>query len=251
MAAGAALAVALTGCAYDNVGAAPEPTVSAPSPSQSPVTWTAEPISGRGSSQGLLPDDALSVPDWARSVVMEFTCAGGAGYVAEIGNSMEQGHGPQMGTCDGTHELSWSVDESTGATLRMSLPPEVEWSALPRFSSEELVFDKAITAECERISAIYSALMNADDGLLHHRAFGTAEWGARVTQAAADLDALASSSETSLAEPFRQLHETVIAPEVVPGMLRGIPASDPSFAAIGEACNANHSPITMSAEFGG
>lgn len=135
--------------------------------------------------------------------------------------------------------------------MRVEVPPGVEWSALPRFSTEELVFDAAITAECERVAAIYSALMNADSGLLHYGAFGTAEWGARVTQAAVDLDALASSSATHLAESFRQLHEKVIAPDVVPGMLLSLPASDTSLDVIGHTCIDNHSPIIMSAEFGG
>lgn len=249
-AAGAALAVALSGCDSGGADTAPEPSTAAPSPSPSAMTWTAEPITGRGSSEAL-PEGPVPVPDGARSVVMEFTCTGGGGYVAQFGNSMEQGHGPLTGYCDGTHELAWSVSAITGSALSVQVAPDVEWSAIPHFSTEELEFDKTLTAECESFSAIYSALMNADSGFLHHRAFGTAEWGARVTQAAADLDALAAASATSLAEPLQQLHEVVIAPDVVPGSLRAMPASDASFAAIGVTCIANHSPIILSAEFGG
>lgn len=223
-----------------------EPTATVPEP------WAAasvgDPVSGRGPTEPF-PGVAFPIFEGSRSVVVELECVGGGPFSVELGDSMMLGQAPLSGMCDGTSRLAWPITERTGSTLYVRVGDGVDWTATPTFSAEEFVYDAAITVDCEGFSEVYSALWNADSGLAL-QAIDEAEWSERVDQATADLRALATSAQSELGAAFAELHVVVTDPGRTVGMILN-DATVPSIDTITVACNANHTPVITTAEFGG
>jgi len=240
------LALALTGCSAPAASEVPSPS---PTTSQAePTAIAAAPVSGTGPTG--FPGVDFPIPDDARSVTIDFECADGV-YTVELGDSMMLGQGPLFGTCDGVVPLSWPITERTGPTLSVGVADGVDWSATPRFSTDEFAYDSALTADCERFAGVYSALMNADSGYTHYSAFDETEWAARVDRATEELATLASTAKSDLAASFRMLESMVRDPDRAVGAAASTVAFQEATGGISQACNANHTPVILSAEFGG
>lgn len=247
----AVLMLGASGCASSAGNATADTASPSPEPSAS-VSVTAaagEAVSGNGPTESF-PGIAFPIPDDARSVVIDFECAGGGHFTVELGDSMMLGQAPLSGICDGPTRLAWPVTDRTGSTLGVGVAEGVDWVATPTFSSADFVYDPALTAECERFSQVYSALTNADAGLTHYQAFDEAEWTARVDQAAADLGTLATSAQSALGESFAQLQAIVSDSSRTVGFSLSADTQAP-IATINAACNTNHTPVIVMAEFGG
>lgn len=225
---------------------AASPSTAGPSPSSSPVR--AESASGTGPT--VFPGVDFPIPADARSVVVDFDCAGGGTFSLELGDSMMLGQAPLSGTCDGTTQLAWPVTERTGPTLYVVVSEGVDWVATPTFSSEEFAFDAAITADCEGFSNVWSALQNADTGYTDYNAFDAAEWTSRVDRALDDLESLAASSQSRLGDTFAQFQSVVTDPAPTVGSVMTAAARD-TIGSITQACDANQTPLILKGEFGG
>lgn len=252
----AVLAVALAGCANADSDAAPAPSApastsaaSSPTPTPAPtVVPDGEMVTGVGPTIGF-PGVDFPLSEGAKSVIIDFTCDGGAPYVVELGDSMLLAQGTLMGTCEGTRQLAWPIVADTAPHLQVTVPETVEWSATPHFSADEFMQDAALAVECKTYSEISSAFSNADQGLMQYQAFEEDEWTTRVDGAAADLAALAASSTTGLAETYSAIHAGVTDPaREVGAITNGIIGLDEP---IRTACNDNHSPVVGYGEFGG
>ncbi len=237
-------ALVLAGCATPVAS----PSGGVERPATPAVVILAEAVTGTGATE--FPGVEFPIPAESRSVVIEFSCVSDEGwFTVELGDSMMLGQGVLDGPCDGAHELAWPIVDRTTETLHVGVADGEEWTAVPSFSTGEFVFDTALTADCEAFSGIYSALTNADDGYGHYDAFGVEEWAARVEGAVDDLAALAAQSGSRLAELFAQ------APQIGDGP--GQALSDlqrdwgTQLSEIGRACNVNHTPLVINAEFGG
>lgn len=244
----AALAIALSGCGAASDGptadATPTPTVTAEVVA---VDLSAEPISGVGPTWPH-PGVPFPVPEGARSVTLDVECTGGERFEIGVLTAMSLDNVQLARTCTGLQSLDWPVAKSASPTLYIWVPDGVAWTVTPHFSADEFETDETIAAECAAFGEIYSALMNADQGYGTYQAFGLDEWTARVDAAAADLDELAASSETSMAPGFTQLLEMMRSPERIPGEIStGVILND----LIGDACGVNHTPMVVNAEFGG
>ena len=243
----AGLALMLGGCASRAVGA--DPATAVTEPHGSAVASVGEAVSGTGPTE-TFPGVEFPVPEDARSVVVEFECAGGGPFWVELGDSMMLGQAPLSGTCDGKTRLAWPVTERTGSTLGVGVGEDVGWVATPTFSTEDFVYDPALTADCASFSEIYSALSNADIGLTHYQAFSEGDWSVRVDRAAADLADLATSAQSSLGPAFGELQGVVSDP----GRTVGVALNDVAQGSLGvitAACNMNQTPLVVVAEFGG
>ncbi len=259
-----AATVSLTGCvstsdAVARAGEAVElraptatPDAEPSHPAQTPAPRAAlitDELAGVGTSGPTTLD--LAVPDSARSVVVTLSCEGGDSFTAELGESMTLGQGVLSGVCGGATELAWPLLPETDATLHLYIGEGVEWTASVAYSEAPFEQDAALAAECDAFSGIYSQIRNADDGYGFYQAFGADVWNDRVDAAAFDLDELADTSITDLAESFRALHTVIVErPAVAGGMIETTGVAGP-VSAILDACNANHSAVVVLAEFGG
>ncbi|MGW9159700.1 hypothetical protein [Microbacterium sp. NPDC055665] len=243
--ASAVLAVMLAGCTVAEPQAAPTPTPTVETVVQ--VSTSGPAITGTGPTDPY-PGVDFPLPDHARSVTIDFECEGGTNFHIEVGDPMATGEAALGGTCDGITSLTWPVTESTAQKLFVWTPDDVEWTATPHYSTAEFIRDQAITTECEAFSSVYSAFSNADIGFTGYQAFDEAEWKRRVDAAAAELEALADTSETTMAEPFDALLAWVRGDGYTPGaVLHDTSLIDP----ISDTCNTNHSPLILMGEFGG
>lgn len=195
------------------------------------------------------PGIDFPIPSYARSLAIDFTCEGGGPFIVELGDSMMLGQSPLTGVCEGSTTLAWPVTERTGQTLSVTVADGVEWSAAFDFSEDEFATDEALAAECEQFSASLSALLNADNGLLIYAAIDEAEWSERVSQAAAELIALESST-SELGDAFDSLRALATDPAVAPGFMNGPAAAQPLRQA-SSVCDVNHTPVVIMGEFGG
>ncbi|WP_194764484.1 hypothetical protein [Microbacterium sp. UFMG61] len=249
----AALTIALGGCSAPSTAPSTAPTSSsaAPTPTPTPeavvVDLSAEPISGVGPTEQH-PGVAFPAPEGARSVTLDVECTGGERFVIGITTAMSLDTARLERTCTGVQSMIWPVSKSAAPTLYIWAPDGVAWTVTPRFSADEFETDETIAAECAAFGEIYSAVMNADQGYGTYQAFGLDEWTARVDAAAADLDRLAASSETSMAPGFARMLELMRSPDRVPGEIsKGVILND----LIGDACAVNHTVMVLNAEFGG
>lgn len=243
----AALTIALGGCSAPST--APTTSSATPTPQAEAVAvdLSAAPISGVGPTEPH-PGVAFPVPEGARSVTLDIECPGGERLVISVMTEMSLENVVLERTCTGLQSMVWPVAESASPTLYIWVPDGVAWTVTPRFSVEEFERDETIAAECAAFGEIYSALMNADQGYGNYQAFGLDEWTQRVDAAAADLDRLAASSETSMAPGFARMLELMRSPDRVPGEIStGVILNH----LIGDACGVNHTPMVLNAEFGG
>lgn len=243
------LAVVLSGCASAAGTATPDPGPASPKPTAVAKETVGKAISGHGPTPDFPKGASFPLPDGARSVVVDFECAGGGTFTVELGDSMMLGQAPLSGTCDGTQQLTWPVSERTDPTLHVMIDDDVDWRATPRFSTEQFASDPAITSDCEAFSEIHSALMNADVGYTQYDAVDEADWRTRVAAASTELKALAEASETALAAEFAELHATVSgADRSVGAVLEG---TEDAIGRVQRVCDTNQTPLVIMAEFGG
>lgn len=244
----AAAAVVLTGCGVTGpVGTAPPSTPPAESAEViATVSVTGPALRGTGPSPDA-PGLDLRVPEGTRSVTVDLTCEGGGPFHVELGDSMMLGQALLRGTCDGTTTLAWPFTAETAQTLSVWVLDGVDWEAVPHYSTAEFESDPALTSECAAFAAVYSDLSNAELGYTEYRAFGADEWTARVDAAAADLDALVARSETTLGPALTEVLSVARSAGRAPGSILAAAVIDP----IGAACDTNHSPLILTAEFGG
>ncbi|MDF2562567.1 MAG: hypothetical protein K0R99_4013 [Microbacterium sp.] len=241
---GTAVLLLLGGCASP----APATAGGDDSPESVAAELGAETLSGVGGASGS-SDVVVAIPGGARSLVLDFECAGGGAYSVELGDSMMLGQAPLTGTCDGAHSLGWPILDRTVPLLRVTVPEDVEWTAEARFSNAEFEQDGTAAAECQRFSEIYSALVNADTGYAQYAAFDEAAWRARVDRASADLTAAAQTSDPAFTESYEAIRAVVSDPSQQVGA--ALSGTDAPFAAIRQLCDANQTPIVIAAEFGG
>lgn len=239
------LAITISGCTSITSGGVSSPSMP---PESATTPLLSEAVSGLGPTEHF-PGVAFPIPEGARSVVIDFDCAGGHPFSVELGDSMMLGQAPLNGVCDGTHQLAWPVTDRTGPTLLVTIPDGVKWVAAPRFSTEEWVFDTHVTADCEAFSEIYSAFVNADTGFTHYGAFDAASWTTRVDRASVELKALAAASQTPLADSLTKMYVVVTDSQRTVGAVVG-DTSNP-LGQILQACDANQTPVVVMAEFGG
>lgn len=242
-----ALTLALSGCTAVSTAPSPTPTPTVEAGQAAALDLSAEPLSGNGPAEPY-PGVEFPIPEGARSVAIDFSCEGGGPFTLEVGDSMALNQAVLAGTCSGTTSLAWPVSEKTRNTLSVWLPAGVAWTATPHFSLDEFESDPAIAAECGAFGEIYSALSNADQGYLRYQAFGFDEWTTRVDAAAADLSDLAETSTTDMASGFAELLAIVQSPDRAPG---NIGATLNINELIGDSCGVNHTPLVLTAEFGG
>jgi len=240
-------ACCLSGCASSAPGSPAAHGTPTPTPEASASIGIAPPVTGVGPTG--FPGVDFAIPAGARSVAVSFACAGGGVYSVELGDSMMLGQAPVSGTCDGVAEHSWPITEQTGPTLSVMVSEGVEWTATPTFSTDEFPFDTALSADCAQFASAYSEFMNADTG------YGigevdAAEWTSRVDGAAAELEALASTSGSALADAFSEFHEIVTDPGRTVGAVVMTVGESP-FDEISTACNSNQTPLVLKGEFGG
>ncbi|MDF2561017.1 MAG: hypothetical protein K0R99_2463 [Microbacterium sp.] len=240
-----ALVLTLVGCTAVEREAGPTPTPTVETVVQ--VSTSGPAITGTGPTEPY-PGVDFPLPDHARTVTIDFECEGGLNFHIELGDPMAAGDAALRGTCDGITSLTWPVTDETAPKLFVWTPDGVAWSATPHYSTAEFIRNEAITAECEAFSAVYSELSNADIGLTEYQAFDEAEWKRRVDAAAAELETLADTSETTMAEPFDALLTWVRDGGHAPGTLvTDVSLIDP----ISDTCNTNHTPLILMGEFGG
>lgn len=245
----AALMLVLAGCGVTGPVGTASPSPSASEADAVATVAVAGPaLTGTGPSPAS-PGLDLSVPDGTRSVTVELTCSGGGPFHVELGDSMMLNQAPLRGTCDGTTTLAWPFTEQTAPTLTVWVLDGVEWEAVPYYSTAEFHRDEALVADCGSFAEVYSAITNAEQGLTLYGAFDEDEWTARMDDATADLDALVATSQSTLTPAFAEILTIVRGPDRQPGSL--VPAITPAISPIGSACDANHSPLILTAEFGG
>lgn len=244
-----AVTLVLAACASDSSAAGPESTTPTPEPTLTPLTpLTAEALSGEGPSDE--PGLEFPIPRGAKSVSIAFECEGGERWAVELGDPMTTGQSYLRGVCDGAQELAWPVTGQTIPRLRVTVTDGVPWTATPTFSREPFAYDTAVTEDCERFSDVYSAFMNADQGLTLYAAFDEAEWTERVDTAVGDLAELAVTASPSLADPFAKVHALASSADRTVGEV----LSDDTTAAIYEVtqvCDRNQTPLIIMGEFGG
>lgn len=244
--AAASIAMLIVGCTAQ---AAETPPAAETAPTNLPVADAPiEAVSSVGPTE--YPGIGFPIPEYARSLAIDFECAGGAPFSVELGDSMMLGQTPLDGTCDGTTALAWPVTDRTAPTLSVLIADGVEWSATFDFSENEFEADDALAAECEQFSMSLSALYNADNGLLIYKALDAAEWAERVALAGDELSGLVASSRTELGEALEALRALATDPNLAPGFLETAGAEAPR-ALASQLCGANQTPVFIVDEFGG
>ncbi|HEY9306909.1 MAG TPA: hypothetical protein VIP82_03805 [Microbacterium sp.] len=244
MLAGTAVLLLLGGCASP----APATAGNDASSEAGASDTSGETLSGVGAPSES-SDVPIAIPEDARSLALDFECAGGGPFSVELGDSMMLGQAPLTGTCDGSHSLGWPILERTAPVLHVTVPENVEWMAQARFSTAEFEQNAAVTAECERFSEIYSALVNADTGYAYYGAFDEAAWRARVERASEDLAAATQTSDPAFAESYEAMRDVVSDPSQEVGA--ALIGTEAAFTQIRQLCDANQTPIVIVAEFGG
>jgi hypothetical protein len=247
-AAAAIAAVALSGCAAGATAAAPGAGPGSTRPEPSATTIAGDAVSGTGSTE--LGGVEFAIPEGAKSVVIAFECDGGGRYAVELGDSMMLGQAFLQGTCEGTADLAWPIEDLTEELLLVRVSDGVEWSATPTFSTAPFVYDEELTADCATFAEAYSALMNADQGYTLYDAFGEDEWTQRVDGAAADLAALAETADSAIAEGVASLRDLASDPDRTTGAVLSAEAMT-AIGSVSQACDKNQSPLILSGEFGG
>ena len=241
----------LCGCAATppEDDATPTPTPTPTATTMAIVSIDGAPITGTGTSVGMQQGIPFPIPEGDfRSVVLVVDCDGDGTIQVGIDDPTDSGLSFQRGACSETTTLEWPLTANTEKSLTVAIAEGVAWSITPRFSTAEFLVDPAIAADCTAYSKAYSLIYNADVGYSRYDDVDEEEWNERIDTAAAALADLADSSSSRLAEPFGELVPILRNPQRVPGdIMSAIGAQNST---ISEACSANQSQVTFSADYG-
>lgn len=243
-----AAALALSGCsASPPVGdASPTPTPEA----TTAIVLTRDGAPMEGAGPEFLPGVPLAVPEGDfRSLTIDFECTGDGRYSIGLGSEISPNRTIRSGECEGASSLLFSFHWRSDDLLTVIVDGGTAWKATPHFSTAAFVDDESITEDCAAFSVIFSAIFNADTGYAEYDDIDEAEWNERIDTASDDLAELADSAQSSLAATFADLVPALRSPDRVVGDLRS--SIGPTERMIGDACNANESPLQVDAAYGG
>jgi len=243
----AASALLMSACAGGEVGSEPDAENPINAAIEVVIDVAAEPITGVGPRMETPIE--LEVPDGAQSLSVEFRCEGSEGFLVEYGDPMIDGIGSFFGDCNTESSFTWPIRPNIRPALFVLVDTEAEWTMVPTLSAVPFVSDPAVEADCAGYVEVISAYHNADSGYSFYDAVTADEWAERVETAGLLLTALIDSAESELVESFQSILEGVSASGVEAGQALMRAADD--MRDVQRACDRNHTPMYIQAEFGG
>jgi hypothetical protein len=203
------------------------------------------PVLGFGGSGQL--SEGISVPKGANSLVMTFVCTDGVFYISTGGDmSMDR-----RGGCGGAQTYAFSVTNQRDLVVSVSMFQEEATFALTgEFSRAKTEPDASTASDCEVFSTIRSAIVNARDGFEVGDIDGE-DWLVVLQETRANLKKLSDNPDGLIGQQVTVLTEALAGDHAIPESLAEskpfITASD----LIGQACDANRTPVIIMAEYGG
>jgi len=233
-----ATALVLTGCATE------APKASSPS-TKTAVDSTAWPVVALG-GQGQL-ERSVEVPAGVQSMLVTFACTGGS-FSLSTNSDMHR-----AGSCGGLRSFHLPLPDYAKMNLTVGVPEDSTFALTAVFRTDAATPDAEIMAECHTLSTIESAIRNAEEGFIRGHV-AEAEWTSVIDQVASDLTKLAATSSGLIEQQVPAVLAELSGPNAVPGKLlvhEPLNESDAARNIIGQACEGNGTPLTLSATYGG
>jgi hypothetical protein len=227
--------LALAGC-FPSAAPAAKPTATAVAQKWQPVSLTSV---GEGSA-------AAAAPDGSKSIELSFACSSGF-FVISLGTSSDA---QRTGQCGGTRQYRLAFPKLYDGVVHVSIAPKTAVFTLRlEYSADAVRSDASVAAQCEALSAIESAVVNAKGG--HDAGEVTAkEWSMALGAAASGLDAI---DDSGLMGPVLTLASDALTAAVphpaslyVDGNRYGS-----AMGVAGQVCDDNGTPVSISAAYGG
>lgn len=231
-------ALILTGCAAE----APKASSPSTKPAVDSDEWPVVTMGGKGRLE-----HQVDVPAGAQSMLVTFACTSGP-FSLSTNSDMHR-----SGSCGGLRSLHLPLPEHAKMILTVGVPDDTTFSLTAVFRTDAATPDTDIAAECTKLSSIYSAILNAEEGFAQGDV-PTAEWTSIVDQAASDLTKLTATSSGLIGQRLPAVLAEITGPNAVPGKLlvhEPLNDSDAARDIIGQACDGNGTPLALSANYGG
>jgi hypothetical protein len=199
-----------------------------------------DPVTITGSGTVQTP---LAVPDGAQSVRIDVACSSGF-VIVDSGADVGSGVG---GQCGGVYHFTLALPDRPTAQIRIaaSTPPTgapEPFAATVTFSADPKVVDAALTADCDDLSSVYSAIANAEAN--YDQAHDPQGWAETVGVGVSELEAM---NPTQLLEPqVAALHDWLAAVTEPGTLYETMPdAVLDAQSIIGQLCSDNGSIIAV------
>lgn len=242
----ASVLLAVTGCtAQKSSSNAEPPAAAAAAATAENATDPSWPIIGFGGSGTL--SEGVSVPKGANSLIITFVCTDGMSLISTGGDmSMDR-----RGGCGGAQTYAVSVTGRADLVVTATLFSEDATFALTgEFSRDEAVSNASTASDCEVISAIQSDVSNAKDGFKVGDIDGD-DWATVLAETRTDLEKVSKDPRGLIGQQVPALTQALEGDYAIPDSLF---ESKPFMTAtdlIGQACDANGTPLVIMAEYGG
>lgn len=191
----------------------------------------------------------LVIPERAESLSVEFRYAGSDGFLVEYGDPMIDGLGSFSGECGVDTAFTWPIRTGIRPALFVLVGADAEWTITPTFSEAPFVSDPAVEADCAAYVEVISAFHNADSGYSFYEVLTVEEWAERIIAAEEALDTLIDDAQSALVDSFLGIQDGITGPGVETG--RALSSAADDVRDVQRACDRNHTPIYIQAEFGG
>ncbi|MCP2030331.1 hypothetical protein L1277_000395 [Okibacterium sp. HSC-33S16] len=237
--------LAVVGCTAQKGSSNAEPLAPAAAAAVDSATDPAWPVIGFGGS-GVL-SESTAVPKGANSLIITVVCTDG-GFLISTGGDMSK---DRRGGCGGAQTYTFSVTNSADLVVTTTMFKEDATFALTgEFSRDKTEPDVDTASDCEVISAIHSAVYNAKEGFKIGDIDG-GDWLTVLAETRADLEKLGTNPSGLIGQQVMVLTEALAADHATPDSLAESKQFVTTSDLIGQACDANGTPLIIMAEYGG
>lgn len=233
---------AVTGCTAQKSSSNAEPPAAAAAESATDPSWPVVSFGGSGELS-----ESVAVPKGANSLIITIVCTDGV-FLISTGGDMSR---DRRGSCGGAQTYAIAVTHSADLIVSATMFNEDATFALTgEFSRAKTEPDASTASDCEVFSTIQSAVFNAKEGFKVGDVDGE-DWVTVLAGTRADLEKLGKNPSGLIGQQVPALTEALAGDHAIPDSLAESKAFITGADLIGQACDANGTPLIILAEYGG
>ncbi len=187
------------------------------------------------------------MPKGAHSLIITFVCTDGV-FLISTGGDMSR---DRRGGCGGAQTYAIPVTHTANLIVSATMFNEDATFALTgEFSRAKTEPDASTASDCEAFSAIQSAVFNAKEGFTVGDVDGE-DWVTVLAETRSDLEKLSKNPSGLIGQQVPALTEAMAGDHAIPDSLAESKPFVTATDLIGQACDANGTPLIVIAQYGG
>lgn len=193
----------------------------------------------------------ILAPAGSHSATITVVCSGEA-FFALRGALNPRVDGLYGGCNGGAHRYQLAVVALRKVHLDIELTKQGKFVVETQFSPVHLARDEELSAQCDAMVTVGSAVSNAEDGFTRGRLL-VAEWQQRMSDANKTLESLRTEKPNILSDALKDIHRDLAVPGLTPASFSESASADYGLAMsiVGQVCSDNGTAIYVNDEFSG